>query len=64
MTKNVRLSGLDGEGKLIGILEIYIETLLYSAGERRDILAPGPRPETGQTNEPIEDRNSLKNKIH
>ena len=29
MTKNVRLSGLDGEGKLIGILEIYIETLLY-----------------------------------
>ena len=29
LTKNVRLSGLAGEGKLIGILEIYIETLLF-----------------------------------
>ena len=42
LTKNVRLSGLDGEGKLIGILEIYIETLLYlqrrDEGERLSVM--------------------------
>ena len=36
MTKNVRLSGLDGEGKLIGILEIYIETLYTFSDDMRE----------------------------